>query len=236
MADPAEFGSGGQGTRATVLLVEDERDQRLVTAAYLQSNGCAVIEAGTAAAARQELGRREIDVMVLDLGLPDRDGLDLLRTIDRGIRVIVVSGRGEEPDRVVGLELGADDYLTKPYSQRELLARIKAVLRRSDRDEVRQVLRYGKLAIDTAARETFVLSRPVALTRREYELLLCLASKPGRTFSREELLNTVWDSSAQWQGADTVSEHVYRLRRKLGLAGQRPTIATVHGVGYRFDP
>ncbi len=236
MTDASASNTPTRAARPTVLLVEDERDIRLVTATYLASNGYNVLEAATSTAARQHLHHGEVDVVVLDLGLPDEDGLELLRALNPGVGVVVVTGRGEEPDRVVGLELGADDYLTKPFSQRELVARIKAVLRRRGGAEPTDVLRYGKLAIDTAARETFVLSQPVSLTRLEYELLVYLASKPGRSLSREELLRAVWDSSAEWQGVDTVSEHVYRLRRKLRLTDERPTITTVHGVGYRFDP
>jgi two-component system OmpR family response regulator len=117
--------------RPTVLLVEDERDIRLVTAAFLQSNGYNVIEAGAAGAARRELGRHEVDVVVLDLGLPDEDGLEFLRSLNgEGRGVVIVTARGEEPDRIVGLELGADDYLVKPFNPLELMARMKRLIRR----------------------------------------------------------------------------------------------------------
>ena len=219
-----------------VLLVDDEQDLRLVTSTYLRARGYMVLEAGDAASARRTLESREVDVVVLDLGLPDEDGLELLRSLPGEVAVLVVSARGDEPDRIVGLELGADDYLVKPFSQRELVARIAAVLRRRVASEPPRALRFGSLVIDTAAREVFVRSQPMALTRLEYELLVYLASNPGRSFSREQLLSSVWGSSSDWQSAETVSEHVYRLRQKLGLGSERPRIATVRGIGYRFDP
>ena len=197
-----------------------------------------MLEADDGKGARRELARHHVDVVVLDLGLPDEDGLMLLREL-RGssdVAVVVVSGRADEPDRIVGLELGADDYLVKPFSQRELIARIAAVQRRRRPPEAESVLRFGALVIDKAAREAFVLNEPVDLTRREYDLLAFLTANPGRSFSHEQLLAAVWDSSADWQSPSTVSEHVYRLRRKLRLTDARPRIATVRGVGYRFDP
>ena len=214
--------------------MEDESDVRLVTATYLREHGYEVVEAGDGRAARRALAEHPVDVVVLDLGLPDEDGLGLLRGLDDAA-VVVVTGRGEEPDRVVGLELGADDYLVKPFSQRELIARIGAVLRRR-RPAPDRLLRFGELVIDTRARETFVLEQPVALTRLEYDLLVHLATSPGRSFTHEQLLSAVWESSSDWQSVSTVSEHVYRLRRKLRLEEGRPRISTVRGVGYRFDP
>ena len=214
--------------------MEDESDVRLVTATYLREHAYEVVEAGDGGAARRALAEHSVDVVVLDLGLPDEDGLGLLRWVGDAA-VVVVTGRGDEPDRVVGLELGADDYLVKPFSQRELIARIGAVLRRR-RPAPDRLLRFGELVIDTQARETFVLERPVALTRLEYDLLVYLATRPGRSFTHEQLLSAVWESSSDWQSVSTVSEHVYRLRRKLRLEDGRPRISTVRGVGYRFDP
>jgi DNA-binding response OmpR family regulator len=222
--------------RPVVLLVEDAVDLRQVMSIFLRAHGYEPVEAGDGAGGRREIDRRHVDLVVLDLGLPDEDGLGLLRELAERVPVVVVTARGEEPDRVVGLELGADDYLVKPFSQRELVARIAAVLRRSKSAHAESVLRFGPLAIDTDAREAFLLGRPVALTRREYELLAYLASTPGRSHTREQLLGAVWSSSSDWQTPDTVGEHVYRLRRKLGLGEDRPRIATVRGVGYRFDP
>lgn len=221
-----------------MLLVDDEDDLRAVTGVYLRAHGYVAVEAADGHGARRALASQHIDIVLLDLGLPDEDGLGLLREL-RGasdVAVVVVSGRSDEPDRVVGLELGADDYLVKPFSQRELVARIAAVLRRRRPPPQTRVLRFGALAIDTAARETFVLERPVALTRLEYELLVFMAAAPGRSYTHEQLLSAVWESSSEWQSANTVSEHVYRLRRKLSLGSGRPRIATVRGIGYRFDP
>lgn len=227
-----------RSSRPVVLLVEDEKDLRLVTGTYLKAHGYKVLEANAAAGARRQLAAGEIDVVVLDLGLPDEDGLGLLRALRHtsDVAVLVVTGRGEEPDRVVGLELGADDYLVKPFSQRELIARIAAVLRRRRPAESGRMLRFGPLAIDTAARETFVLAEHVPLTRLEYDLLVFLASTPGHSYTHEQLLSAVWDSSSEWQSPNTVSEHIYRLRRKLQLGNGTPRIATVRGIGYRFDP
>lgn len=227
--------SESSASRPVVLLVEDAEDLRQVVKAYLQAHGYGVREAEDAAGARRELDQHLVELVVLDLGLPDGDGLQLLRELAGGVPVVVVTARGEESDRVVGLELGADDYLVKPFSQRELVARIAAVLRRSRPPERSSVLRFGPLVIDVAAREVFVDERQVALTRLEYELLTYLAGAPGRSFTREQILEGVWGSSAEWQTPETVSEHVYRLRRKLALDGDRPRIATVRGVGYRFD-
>lgn len=219
-----------------VLLVEDATDLRQVTSTYLRAHGYEAVEAADGAGCRRSLGSRGVDLVVLDLGLPDGDGLGLLRELAGQVPVVVVTARGEEPDRVVGLELGADDYLVKPFSQRELVARIKAVLRRSQPASPAAVLRFGPITIDTAAREVLGQGRPVALTRLEYELLVHLARTPGRSYTREQLLEAVWNSSSEWQSPETVSEHVYRLRHKLSLTGASPQIATVRGVGYRFDP
>lgn len=218
-----------------MLLVEDAHDLRQVVKTYLQAHGYEVREAEDAGGARRELDQHSVELVVLDLGLPDGDGLQLLRELDGGVPVVVVTARGEESDRVVGLELGADDYLVKPFSQRELVARIAAVLRRSGPTQMSSELHFGPLVINLAGREVFVLGCEVALTRLEYELLTYLASAPGRSFTRQQILEAVWGSSAEWQTAETVSEHVYRLRRKLALDGDRPRIATVRGVGYRFD-
>ena len=220
-----------------MLLVEDEADLRLVTSAYLRSRGYWVLEASDVASARERLAAGPVAVVVLDLGLPGEDGLALVAELRSGdTPVIVVTGRGRESDRVAGLEFGADDYLVKPFSQRELAARVAAILRRQRRSETTPVLAFGRLAINTDAREAHVLGDPVALTRLEYDLLVFLASNPGRSYSHEQLLSAVWGSSAAWQSQRTVSEHVYRLRQKLQLAEGRPRIATVRGIGYRFDP
>ncbi len=174
---------------------------------------------------------------MLDLGLPGVGGLDLLRRlVDAGrIPTIIVSGRGAETDRVVGLELGADDYLAKPFSHRELLARVHAVLRRIDAEPPDDILGFDGLAIDLRTRDVTVNDTPVTLTAKEFELLAFLASSPRQVFSKEVLLDRVWGSSAEWQDTATVSEHIHRLRRKLaGDGDESGWIETLRGAGYRF--
>jgi two-component system response regulator RegX3 len=171
------------------------------------------------------------------LGLPDGSGLELLRALRSTSRlsVIVITGRGAEADRVAGLEIGADDYLVKPFSQRELVARIRAVLRRSQPPEVPAVLQIGSLRIDTAARQASADGVFLTLRPKGYTLLEMLGEAPGRAFSTEQVLERVWGAS--WQQPATVIEHVYRLRGKLAaLPTPAPRITTVRGYGYRLDP
>ncbi|PPK66825.1 response regulator transcription factor [Actinokineospora auranticolor] len=226
--------------RPVVILVEDEADLAAMSRDYLAREGFRVLPAADVRTGLRLVDSEEPDLVVLDLGLPDGNGLDLLRGLrgrDNPLPVIVVTGRGEEADRVVGLELGADDYLVKPYSLRELAARIRAVLRRSKPPAPPPTaIRVGGLEIDTGAREVRRAGEPIALTPREYGLIEFLASAPGQTFSREQLLDHVWGSSSRWQAATTVDEHVYRIRRKLVAAGVTvPKITTVRGFGYRLD-
>lgn len=234
----ASLSEATSASRRTVLLVDDEDDVRRVTRSYLERSGYQVLEAVNSASAMRAVDNDEADVVVLDLGLAGEDGLDFLRAMRRksDLPVVVVTARGEEADRVVGLELGADDYVVKPFSLRELTARIAAVLRRRMPAEHPGLLRFGALTIDPGAHEVSVSGQPVDLTRLEYELLLFLARSPRHTFSYEQILATVWESSAAFQGRSTVSEHVHRLRRKLPTGHGAPGISTIRGVGYRFDP
>ncbi|MEV0601752.1 response regulator transcription factor [Streptomyces sp. NPDC050315] len=229
--------------RPVVALIEDEPDLLAMSRAYLEREGFTVLSAPDARSGRTVLRGAPVDLVVLDLGLPDGNGLDLLRGVreDGGPPVIIVTGRGDEFDRVLGLELGADDYVVKPFSQRELAARIRAVLRRAaprqDRpgDERPPVLRLGDLVVDTGARQVRTMGGPIAFTPREYALLEFLAATPGQTFSPGQLLGRLWDG-ADWQAPATVTEHVYRVRRKLLAAGVgAPRITTVRGFGYRLD-
>ncbi|GLZ36864.1 response regulator transcription factor [Actinokineospora sp. NBRC 105648] len=227
-------------TRPVVALVEDEPDLAEMATTYLTRDGFEVRPAADTRTGLRLVEAGGIDLVVLDLGLPDGNGLDLLRGLrarENPVPVIVVTGRGEEADRVVGLELGADDYLVKPYSQRELAARVRAVLRRSrPAPAAATAIRVGGLVVDTSAREVRRAGTPIALTPREYGLVEFLAAAPGQTFSREQLLDHVWGSSSRWQAATTVDEHVYRIRRKLVAAGvTEPRITTVRGFGYRLD-
>lgn len=225
-------------------LIEDEPDLAAMLAAFLDQNGFRVVQALDATAGAALLTSETLDLIVLDLGLPDGNGFDLLRSIRRNgdVPVIIVTGRGEEPDRVIGLELGADDYLVKPFSARELTARIRAVLRRTQRvaaesSESFAVIRLGDMVVDTAAREVRSAERVLALSPREYALLEFFAAAPRQVFSAEQLLDAVWGDSGPWLEASTVSEHIYRLRRKLASQGvTRPRITTVRGFGYRLDP
>ncbi len=179
------------------------------------------------------------DLVVLDVSLPDLSGLDLLRQfrIVGDVPVIMLSGRGDEADRVAGLESGADDYVVKPFYPRELAARVRSLLRRSGARTRPSVLEFDELTIDTASRQALLHGLPVELTAREFDLLEFLASAPRQAFSRAQLLQRVWGSSSAWQQESTVTEHVRRIRRKLGVeADQSRWIATVRGFGYRFEP
>jgi DNA-binding response OmpR family regulator len=179
----------------------------------------------------EALRRPPSDVVLLDLGLPDIDGIDVCRRLraDSDTAIIVVTARGEEADRVLALDEGADDYLVKPFGLAELLARIRAVLRRSVRSDG-EMLRHGPLVVDVRTRKVTVSSDEVALTPKEFDILECLASDPGRVMSRQEILDNAWD--AHWYGPTKVLDvHVAALRRKLGIPG---LIETVYGRGFRL--
>jgi two-component system, OmpR family, response regulator ResD len=220
-----------------VLVVDDEPMVREVLARYLEQEGFAVdlAEDGEQALAAYEAATP--DLVLLDLMLPRVDGLEVFRRMRerQPVAVIMLTARGEETDRVVGLELGADDYVTKPFSPREVVARVKAVLRRSNPPPP-EVLTLGDLELDGPRREVHRRGELVRLTRREFDLLFLLASNAGRTFSRGELLDEVWDFA--WDGdTSTVTVHVRRLREKLEDDPSNPThLLTVWGVGYRFEP
>ena len=225
---------------ATIAVVDDEPMVREVVTRYLRREGFSVITAGDGAEALDLIEAAQPDMVVLDLMLPSVSGLEVLGTLRRSseIPVILLTARGEESDRVLGLELGADDYVTKPFSARELAARVKSVLRRSSipAQPALDHLTHGDLEIDGRARRVTVDGEPVDLTRREFELLAFLAASPGQVFSRTQLLDHVWDSSPEWQDPSTVTVHVRRLRTKLGDGRNgMPRIATVWGVGYRFE-
>ena len=224
-------------TGARVLVVDDEPMVREVLARYLEQEGFAVdlAEDGEQALAAYEAATP--DLVLLDLMLPSIDGLEVFRRMRerQPVAVIMLTARGEETDRVVGLELGADDYVTKPFSPREVVARVRAVLRRSNPPPP-EVVTLGDLELDGPRREVRLQGEPVRLTRREFDLLFLLASNAGRTFSRTELLDEVWDFA--WDGdTSTVTVHVRRLREKLEDDPSNPThLLTVWGVGYRYEP
>ncbi|MFC0431937.1 response regulator transcription factor [Kutzneria buriramensis] len=225
--------------RPVVAFVEDEADLVAMAESYLRRDGFRVVTAVDARSAATVLSEHDPDLMVLDLGLPDGNGLDLLREVRAGrhLPVIILTGWSSERERVVGLELGADDYVVKPFSLPELAARIRAVLRRSRSSRAPAVIRHGGLAIDTDSHEVTANGHPVKLTPLEYRLLLHLAAAPRRVFTAAQLLTAAWGWASERQDPSSVVEHVYRLRRKLTEAGvDRPRIVTVRGAGYRLDP
>jgi DNA-binding response OmpR family regulator len=222
-----------------VLVVDDEPMVREVVAQYLQRDGMQVCELGDGSAALAWLADHRPDLVVLDIMLPGTDGLGVLRRL-RGagdIPVILLTARAEELDRVLGLELGADDYVVKPFSPRELAARVRTVLRRAATPADGDALEFDGLRIDPRAREVHVAGRPVTLTAKEFDLLYALARSPRQVFSRRELLDRVWDSAPEYQDPATVTVHVGRLRQKLETDPEDPRwITTARGVGYRFEP
>jgi DNA-binding response OmpR family regulator len=215
--------------RVRILLVEDEDSIAGPLVVGLRREGYDVERAATAAAA---LAAPPADLVLLDLRLPDGDGLDVCRALrTRGdTPIIVVTARGEESDRVVGLELGADDYVVKPFGLRELIARIRAVTRRTSPRSTHAPLHVGELVVDERARLASLGGRELDLTPKEFDLLAALARDPGAAVSRRRLLEDVWQTT--WYGsAKTIDVHVAALRRKLGDAS---LIETVRGVGFRL--
>jgi DNA-binding response OmpR family regulator len=210
-----------------VLVVEDDPGIATQLVRGLSRGGYDVAHVTTG---RDALSREDPDVILLDLGLPDVDGVEICRQLRErsGVAIIVVTARGEEPERVLALDAGADDYLVKPFGLAELLARIRAVLRR-----VRpggEVLRHGPLTVDVRTGKVSVSGREVALTPKEFDILECLATDPGRVVSRQEILESAWD--AHWYGPTKVLDvHVAALRRKLDVPG---LIETVYGRGFRL--
>ena len=229
----------GTNSAPHVVVVDDYREVRELVRDVLESDGFQVTALPDGESMLALLPAHHPDLVILDLMLPGVQGLDVLRSLQQHGRVptIVVSGKGDESDRIVGLELGADDYLVKPFSPRELLARVHAVLRRSAGQPPADVLDFGDMTIDRRTRDVVVAGRAVELTALEFDLLVFLAESPRQVFSREVLLDRVWGSSAEWQTTATVSEHVHRLRRKIEDDPALPRrIETLRGAGYRFVP
>jgi DNA-binding response OmpR family regulator len=221
--------NGSQG--GTVLLVEDEHSIGSMTRGYLERSGWRVVWVRTGEEALAELGRHQVRIVILDIRLPGIDGFDVARLVRTrsDVPILMLTARDEEPDRVAGLELGADDYLTKPFSPRELVARMKAVLRRTDGRSAEDVLTLADVELNRNAREVAVDGQPVELTTKEFDLLATLLENPGIVVSRDQLLDRVWGMTYPG-GTRTVDVHVAQLRRKLG----RPElIRTVRGAGYK---
>jgi DNA-binding response OmpR family regulator len=229
---------------ATILLVEDARDLAQVVARELEAAGYHVLLASDGMAGVELHTREQPDLVILDWMLPKMDGLEVLRRIRQsaGTPVLMLTARGEETDRVIGLEVGADDYLTKPFSMRELVARVRAMLRRvellremlsADQAGAGEVLTRGSLRLDPQAHQAELDGETLDLSPTEFALLQLLLRSPGRAFSRVYLLDTVWQES--YVGGDrSVDNAVLRLRKKLGPLGE--DIETVWGIGYRLRP
>jgi DNA-binding response OmpR family regulator len=227
-----------EAERATILVVEDDSGNRLLLRRFLEGEGHVVVEAADGPAALLALRASGPDAVVLDLGLPGLDGIEVLRRIrrDSGVPVLVLTGRDEEPSKLGGFEAGADDYVVKPFSLPEVGARVRALLRRGRPAPTADRFEFGSLVIDAASATVAVGGEVVALRPKELQLLAFLAASPERVYSRDELLEHVWGSTAGWQEAATVTEHVRRVRQRLG---ERPDdgwrIETVRGLGYRFS-
>ncbi len=219
-----------------VLVVDDEPMVREVVTRYLERDGYRVRAVADGATALLEFDSSPPDLVVLDIMLPHVNGLDMLSEVRRhsDVPVILLTAHREEADRVRGLDLGADDYVVKPFSPRELSARVRSVLRRSTNRNGSPIA-VGDLVVDPRARTATMGATALELTRLEFDLLAFLVANRGQVFSRAQLLDQVWDSSTEWQDPATVTVHVRRLRTKLG-GNVEDWISTVRGVGYRFRP
>ncbi|MDQ4034815.1 MAG: response regulator transcription factor [Chloroflexota bacterium] len=228
--------------RRRLLLVEDDRTLRQALTFNLAREGYEVSSAADGEAALEAARSERLDLILLDVMLPGMSGVEVLRVLRReGVAtpVIILSAKGDEIDRVVGLKIGADDYVAKPFSRPELLARIEAVLRRqrreSDEPERRERLTFGKVEIDVARREVAVDGEPIHLTTKEFDLLAHMAAHPGRIFTRDQLLARIWGYDYAGDGR-TVDVHVSWLRGKLRGSDRHNYFRTVRGVGYAFAP
>ncbi len=226
-----------------VLIVEDDPDIRTTIQRLLERDGYETSSATDGASALAVASTFNPDLVLLDLVLGGEDGRDILTRLREisDVPIIFVTGRGLEMDRVTGLRMGADDYVVKPFSHDELLARVESVLRRSrggpkTTKDGPAIMDFGDLQIDSTAREVHCRGELITLTTKEFDLLVFLASSPKQVFSRQQLLRHVWQSSSDWQDEATVTEHVRRVRHKIELNPDQPKwITTVRGVGYRFE-
>jgi DNA-binding response OmpR family regulator len=219
--------------KGTVLVVEDEANIADLVDLYLSRDGYRVLKQATGEGGLAALRDHRPRLVVLDVGLPDIDGLEVCRRIraTSTVPVIFLTARADEVDRVLGLELGADDYLTKPFAPAELVARVKAVLRRTDGMQTAEVVQVGGVVVDLGRREIRVHDAPVDFTTKEFELLRYLAERPGRALSRQQILDAVW--GPDWFGDErTVDVHLAQVRKKVGDAC---VITTVRGLGYRME-
>ncbi len=221
-----------------ILVVDDEPKIIQLTQDYLENAGFSVISAGDGERALAVIQVEKPDLVVLDLGLPGMDGLDVCRSIRKtsNLPIIMLTARDEETDKLVGLELGADDYITKPFSPKELVARVRSVLRRSELvQEGREVIRAGDVTLDLPRMQVTVGGEEIELTATEFQLLQTLASQPGRIFTRSQLLNAVHGIAIE-SYERAIDAHIKNIRRKLEPVPHEPRyIQTVYGVGYRFS-
>jgi DNA-binding response OmpR family regulator len=226
--------------RRNILVVDDEAMVREVVCAYLSREGFSTTEAIDGEEALERVAEREPDLIVLDVMLPKLDGYSVLSELRKhtDVPVILLTARAEEVDRVLGLELGADDYVVKPFSPRELSARVRSVLRRSGTPEhSTTTLEFDDLVIDGRTRDVLIGGENVDMPPMEFDLLAFLASSPRQVFSRGQILDHVWGSSTDWQDPSTVTVHIRRLRQKIEHDPDDPKrILTVWGRGYRFEP
>jgi two-component system response regulator ResD len=230
----------GKDLMPTVLIVDDEPIVREVVADYLRKDGFRVESAADGREALSRFATARPDLVLLDLMLPGIDGLEVCRRIrtTSNVPIIMVTAKSEETDTIIGLGVGADDYIAKPFSPRELVARVKAVLRRATAPSPAEgdPLRFGSLTIRPDRRQVEIAGDAVELTAREFDLLEFLAQHPGQVFTRDELLDKVWDWSYASDGG-TVTVHIRRLRQKIEADPERPRyVKTVWGVGYKFEP
>jgi DNA-binding response OmpR family regulator len=221
----------------SILVVDDEPKIVQLARDYLEHAGFAVVTARDGPEALQAVRQSRPDLVVLDLGLPELDGLDVTRTLrrDSNLPIVMLTARDDEVDKLLGLELGADDYLTKPFSPRELVARVKAVLRRSEvAPEKSDIIRAGDVELDIPRMRTVVAGRTVDLTPTEFQLLATLARRPGRIFTRGQLLDEVRGVTFE-SYERAIDTHIKNLRRKIEPDPRQPRyLLTVYGVGYRF--
>jgi DNA-binding response OmpR family regulator len=223
----------------TILVVDDEPKITSLVRDYLLRSGFQVLTAHDGGTALDTARNRKPDLLIVDLGLPDIDGLDVTRILrkESSVPMIILTARDEESDKILGLELGADDYLTKPFSPKELVARVRAVLRRSEiakRDSPDDILRAGDLQIDLARHQVSVKNREVDLTATEFELLSVMARQPGRVFTRAQLLDSIHGVSFE-SFERAIDSHIKNLRRKIEPDPQEPVyLIMVYGVGYKL--
>lgn len=221
-----------------IIVVDDDEDILDIVSFHLKESGFDVLEYTTASDLRRSLKQHIPDLMILDLKLPDADGIEICKNLKntpnlRNIPIIILTGRGDEPDRILGLELGADDYITKPFSARELVARVKTVLRRKDPDQDTAIIEVvGRLRIDRQKYRVTLDGNEVNLTSTEFRILEMLASKKGWVFTRQQILDALWGPDKVVVDR-SIDVHVKNLKKKLGTA--RGIIQNIRGVGYKLD-